>query len=280
LLPGCGDNHGQPGSGVTESAFYIGKVVHRRHRPKQHKLTYRMFSMFLNLDELGVLDKTLRLFSYNRRGLFSFHDRDHGSGNGDGLSQWVRQSLADAGITGANGPVYLLCYPRIFGYVFNPLSVYYCYGKDGKLHALIYEVGNTWGEQHCYLIPADADNGMVKHSCDKVFFVSPFMPMNCRYNFRARVPGNSLSLLIRETVDDEAVLDAWFSGRKRALTDAALLGLAVRFPFMTLKVVAGIHWEALKLWLKGLPVFKHETPPAHNISLINTPSGQTGHHHK
>ena len=258
------------------SACYVGKVVHQRHRPKRHKLVYRMFSLFIDLDELDTLDRKLRLFTHNRRGLFSFYDRDHGAGNGDSTAVWARQQLANAGMPECNGPVYLLCYPRILGYVFNPLSVYYCYRADGTLQALIYEVGNTWGEQHCYLIPANEKHGMVQHSCDKEFFVSPFMPMDCRYNFRARVPDDRLSLLIRETSDNEPVLDAWFTGRRRAISDTALLRLALQFPLMTVKVMAGIHWEALKLWMKGLPVFRHEQPPAHGISLVTSQNTNTG----
>jgi DUF1365 family protein len=164
--------------------------------------------------------------------------------------------------------VYLLCYPRVLGYVFNPLSVYYCYARTGQLQALIYEVGNTYGERHCYLIPARPERGMVRHACDKAFYVSPFLPMDCRYNFHARVPGKVLSLLIRETRRSEPVLDAWFTGHRRPLTDGTLLRLGLRLPFMTLKVIAGIHWEALKLWLKGLPVFGHTDAPENTVSVV------------
>lgn len=253
---------------MTRTAVYDGRVIHQRHGPKSHRLEYRVFSLFINLDELGELDGRLRLLKYNRPGCFSFHDRDHGAGDGSSLRTWVAEQLSRAGMSETDGPVYLLCYPRVFGYVFNPLSVYYCFTHAGRLQALIYEVGNTYGERHSYVFPADPGNGMVQHACDKVFYVSPFLPMNCRYNFRARVPGKVLSLLIRETSDDEPVLDAWFTGQRRPLTDNTLLRLGLGLPLMTLKVIAGIHWEAMKLWLKGLPVFSHTAAPDDAVSVV------------
>jgi DUF1365 family protein len=253
---------------MSQSAIYDGRVIHQRHGDTSHRLEYRVFSLFVNLDELGDLDRRLRLLGCNRRGLFSFHERDHGAGDGSSLRSWVSGQLSRAGITETDGPVYLLCYPRVLGYVFNPLSVYYCYTRTGHLQALIYEVGNTYGERHCYLIPARPERGLVRHACDKAFYVSPFLPMDCRYNFRARVPDRVLSLLIRETRQNKPVLDAWFTGHRRPLTDRTLLRLGLRLPFMTLKVIAGIHWEALKLWLKGLPVFSHTDAPENAVSVV------------
>lgn len=254
---------------MIRSAVYDGRVIHQRHGAKTHRLEYRVFSLFVNLEETGELDNQLRLLKHNRRGFFSFHDRDHGPGDGSSLRDWVGEQLTRAGMTDSGGPVYLLCYPRVLGYVFNPLSVYYCYTSAGQLQALIYEVGNTHGERHSYLIPASPEDGMVRHACDKRLYVSPFLPMNCRYNFRARVPGKVLSLLIRETSDDEPVLDAWFTGQRRPLSDRTLLRLGLGLPLMTFKVMAGIHWEALKLWLKGLPVFSHTPAPENTVSVIS-----------
>jgi DUF1365 family protein len=251
------------------TAVYDGRVIHQRHGTKTHRLEYRVFSLFINLDKLVELDDRLRLLNYNRRGFFSFHDRDHGAGDGGSLRTWVSGQLSRAGMTDAGGPVYLLCYPRVLGYVFNPLSVYYCFTHAGRLQALIYEVGNTYGERHCYVAPADPENGMVRHACDKAFYVSPFLPMDCRYNFRARVPGKVLSLLIRETSDNEPVLDAWFTGQRRPLSDRTLLRLGLAVPFLTLKVIAGIHWEAMKLWLKGLPVFSHTAAPEDTVTVVH-----------
>jgi hypothetical protein len=255
------------GSGVSGSAVYDGRVIHQRHAPRTHRLEYRVFSLLLDLDELGELDRRLRLFGCNRAGFFSFHDSDHGDGDGRSAAAWARAQLARAGFSDTAGPVYLLCYPRVLGYVFNPLSVYYCHSSGGQLQALIYEVGNTFGERHSYVIPANSEHGTVRHACDKEFYVSPFLPMNCRYNFRARTPGKVLSLLIRETHDERPVLDAWFSAHRKTLNDRTLLLLGLSLPFLTLKVIAGIHWEALKLWLKGLPVYRHSRAPEHTVSL-------------
>lgn len=240
-----------------KSSIYVGEVVHRRRQPRRHQLRYRVFSMLLRLDELGRLDRRHRLFSYNRPGLFAFYDRDHGPGDGSSLDYWARQQLAGAGLHDIDGPIHLLCYPRILGYVFNPLSVYYCHDRDGGLRAIIYEVANTHGERHSYVLPADQGRQTVRQSCRKDFYVSPFLPMDCHYRFHTRRPGDSLSLLIRESAHGEKVLDAWFCGKQRDFSDRALLGLAARFPLMTVKIIAGIHWEALRLWLKGLPVYRH-----------------------
>ena len=249
------------------SAIYDGRVIHQRHAPRTHRLEYRVFSLWLDLDELDELDQRLQLFSCNRGGFFSFHDRDHGDGDGRSTATWAREQLARAGFGDTAGPIYLLCYPRVLGYVFNPLSVYYSYASDGQLQALIYEVGNTFGERHSYVIPANPERGMVRHACDKAFYVSPFLPMDCRYNFRARTPGKALSLLIRETHDDRPVLDAWFTGQRKTLSDRTLLVLGLTLPLLTFKVTAGIHWEALKLWLKGLPVYRHGRAPEQTVSL-------------
>jgi DUF1365 family protein len=264
------------GSGVSVSALYQGTVVHRRHAPRRHRLAYRVFSLFLDLDELPGLHRRLRLFGYNRPALFSFLDRDHGRGDGSDLKQHVKDLLHPTGLAGAIASVRILCYPRVLGYVFNPLSVYYCYGVDGKLLALVYEVNNTHGERHSYVIPARQQGPAITQACDKAFFVSPFLPMDCRYQFQVKPPGERLSLLIRETHQDAPILDAWFVGRRRELSDASLLRAAFSYPLLTFKIIAGIHWEALKLLLKGLRIHRHEASALHGVSLIDHEARHTG----
>lgn len=259
---------------MSASALYIGRVGHRRHRPRVHRLDYRVFSVLLDLDELPDLGRRLRLFAHNGRALFSLLDRDHGPGDGSPLIPHVRALLARAEVRDAEGPIRLLCYPRVLGFVFNPLSVYYCHGADGALRALIYEVNNTFGERHSYVIPVAGGGGPIRQTCRKVFYVSPFLPMDCTYHFRLRTPGERLSLVIQETHEGMPILDAWVTGERRPLTDAALLRAALRIPLLTLKVVAGIHWEALKLWLKGVPLFRHDPTPIPGVSLM-TPNGLT-----
>lgn len=254
---------------MIASGLYVGKVVHQRHRPRTHRLEYKVFSLLLDLDELGELDRSLRLFGHNRRALFSLLDRDHGTGDGGDLKRHVRGHLRDAGITDADGPIRLLCYPRVLGHVFNPLSVFYCHDRDGHLKAVVYEVNNTHGERHSYVIPVTADRTSIRHACDKVFFVSPFLPMDCRYRFHITQPGRCVRLFIHETHQGLPILDAWFTGRREPLTDRTLLRAALRIPFLSLKVIWGIHWEALKLWRKGLSVFGHPPAPRYGVSYID-----------
>ncbi|WP_338721834.1 DUF1365 domain-containing protein [Devosia sp. XK-2] len=227
------------------SAIYIGHVVHQRHRPKKHALRYRVFSLLIDLDELPVLNQ-LRWFGHNRGALFSFRDSDHGDGSP--LRGWVDQQLAGAGL-GPAGRVRLLCYPRILGYVFNPLTVWFCDDASGQPLATIYEVHNTFGERHTYVLPVATEQ-----AADKAFYVSPFIDMDCRYQFRLTPPADKVRIAINETQDGEPLLYAAFTGAARPFSDKTLLGLFFSHPLMTLKVTAGIHWEALCLIAKGIRI--------------------------
>lgn len=245
------------------SALYVGDVVHRRHRPKHHQLRYRVFSLLVDLDELDTLDRRLTLFGYNRAAAISFWDRDHGAGDGGCLRQWVEGHLSKTDVGTSGIRIRILCYPRVFGYVFNPLTVYFCERPDGQLVCVLYEVRNTVGEFHTYIVPvADEAGPEVEHSCPKKMYVSPFMPMDCIYRFRIRRPSEHVKIRIDESDEDGPLLYAGFTGKRRPLTDSALAGVLLALPLMTIKVVIGIHWEALRLWLKGLPVYRHE-PQAH-----------------
>jgi DUF1365 family protein len=243
---------------TSGSAIYRGLVVHERHRPRKHRLQYRVFSMLLDLDELPGLDRRLRGFGYNRTRIFSFYDKDHGSRDGRPLRSWVEEKLAAKGIDLAGGRVLVLCYPRLFGYVFNPLTVYYCHLSDGRLTALIYEVSNTFDERHCYVVPVTAEGtALPEHGCDKAFYVSPFLPMDCRYSFRGCTPHARASVIINQSDREGLLLTASFTGRRAPLSDANLLRCFLAYPLMTFKVIAGIHWEALRLWRKRIPVYRH-----------------------
>jgi len=232
---------------MTVSALYEGHVTHTRIYPRRHSFTYRVFSLLLDLDELDHLN--LRLFARNRPALLSFHDEDHGDGRP--LRDWAKARLADAGIE-ADGPIRLLCYPRLWGFVFNPLSVWFCHRADGTLAATIYEVHNTFGERHSYVLRAGANQ-----ECDKAFHVSPFLSLDCRYAFRIVPPAGEVVIAIRESEGGAPVLNATFSGRRKDLTDRNLAAAVLRHPLMTLKVVAAIHFEALRLWLKRVPTHAH-----------------------
>jgi hypothetical protein len=242
------------------SAIYRGSVMHARLAPVQHRFRYRVFTVLIDLDELPALAKRLRWLSHNRFNLMSLHDRDHGdlggrerAEPGSALRAWAERTLCAAGIAPPQGRVELLCFPRLFGYVFNPLSVWLCRDRDDRLRAVIYEVHNTFGGRHAYALPVAAgqDEGAVTQRCGKEFYVSPFIPMEMQYGFRLRAPGETFSLLIRERGEAGEILRAAMSGRRRPLTDRELLKAFAAHPLMTLKVVAAIHWHALRLWRKG-----------------------------
>jgi DUF1365 family protein len=257
------------------SAIYAGTVMHRRTRPKRHRLSYEVYSFLLDLAELPALDRHVRGFGYNRANLVSFHDADHGPGTGAPLRPWVDAHLQAAGIDLNGGPVRLMCYPRVLGYVFNPLSVYFCYRRDGSqeaLAAILYEVTNTFKQRHTYLIPVtDTVDGLVRQACDKRLYVSPFIAMDMTYHFRVRPPDGGLAVAIHETDPEGTLLFASFSGVRRELSSATTIGSFLRFPMLTLKVIGGIHWEALKLWLKGVPLVHRPAPPTLPVSIVMGP---------
>lgn len=242
---------------MTASALYGGTVVHTRLRPKRHKLSYRVFSLLLDLDELDDLGARLRLFAHNGPAIFSFHDKDHGDGTPAGLRAWAEAQLKAAGFSIARPSIRVLCYPRIWGYVFNPLTVFFCSDERGTLRAILYEVTNTFGERRTYVIRTDGQ-GPVEHSCAKELYVSPFVPMDCTYHFHIAPPESSVVVRINETDAEGLLLVASFAGKRQALTDATLLRALLTYPLMTLKVSLAIHWEAFKLWRKGVKPIRHE----------------------
>lgn len=268
---------------IKRSAIYTGEVVHARHRPHAHKLRYRVFSMLLDLDELSSLDGSLRMFGYNRRAVFSFQDTDHGAGEKGGLKNWVVSHLGSAGIDihEQHLRVEMLCYPRIFGYVFNPLTVYFCHDRrgNGQLAAILYEVRNTFHERHTYIIPVAADAGAsVKHSCAKEMYVSPFVPMECTYDFSISPPGAKVRVSINESDADGPLLFASFVGKHRELSDRQLLISLLTYPLMTVKIMGAIHWEALRLWFKGNPIYRHKPANQPVASTIIANETSTGRH--
>jgi DUF1365 family protein len=261
--------------------------MHRRLRPRPHRLRYRVFWMLLDLDEIPQLPRALRLFSRNRFNAVSFHDADHGDGSGGGgggrpLREQVESHLQAAGIAPDGGPIRLFCMPRVFGYGFNPLSVYFCYQRDGSLAALLYEVHNTFRERHSYLIPVDraagaagaagaaaAARSVIDQHCRKGFYVSPFMDMDLSYTFRVAVPDRRVSVAIQAADQDGVLLAAALSGERMALNDAALLRVLVSHPLLILKVVGAIHWHALRLLLKGFRPRPRPRPPAAPVTVVN-----------
>ncbi len=248
------------------SKLYIGRVVHRRFRPKRHMLSYRVFSLLLDLDELAELDLRLRLFGLDRWWPVAFHAKDHGDGRAD-LRSYVEEVLRDSGLDFRPDRIALLCYPRLFGYAFNPLSVYYCYDEDGEVRAVLYEVNNTFGERHSYLIPADGDaRGRVRQRCRKRFYVSPFMEVEGDYDFELILPGDRVKVGVDLSRNGDLMLRASFTGLAEPLNDGKIVKAVIRLPFMAVKVMTGIHWEALKLWLKRIPITRKPPPPVEPVS--------------
>jgi len=254
-----------------KSCIYEGPVIHERRRPKRHRLRYNVFSLLIDLDELPELDRRFRLFAYNRWAPLAFHDRDHGSTTGEELRPWAEARMKEAGVEPDGGAIRLLCYPRIFGYVFNPLSVFFCYRRDGHLSAILYEVCNTYKERHTYVIPVDASNqAVIRQTCGKALYVSPFMAMEADYHFRIVAPDDQVKVVIRQEDAAGVLLAAAFRGDRVPLAEKTLAGCLARFPFLTAKVMAGIHWEAIKMWIKGFPVFSHNPAAAPVQSSIGS----------
>ena len=248
--------------------LYVGEVMHRRSRPKAYEFVYRVFNIVVDIDKLRDDALGRRLFSYNRFNLFSFYDRDHGARDGSTLRPWVEKHLAAAGLSHAAAHIRLLCMPRVLGYVFDPISIYYCSDLEGNLAAVLYEVKNTFGDQHGYLFPVErGQTAPQDHVADKIFHVSPLIAMNARYRIRTASPDDRLAVLIRESDEEGEFLVATLTGERRDMTDAALLSRFFRIPFLTLKIMIAIHFEAIRLMLRGVKYTTRPEPPAKEVSL-------------
>lgn len=261
------------------SALYASRVMHQRFFPVGHRFSYGVWYLLADLDELAALDRTIPGFGHNRYAPVSVHDRDHGPRDGSPLRPWIDARLAEAGVDLDGGPVRLLCFPRVLGYVFNPLSVWFCHGPAGDIRAILYEVSNTFGESHAYLVPVRPgdDRAVIRTEFDKELFVSPFIDMAARYDFRTRVPDERIAVLVRELAPGGQVLVATLTGRRSALTGRSLARMLVRYPLVTLRVTLGIHLQAVRLWLKGAPYRRRGTPPAHAVTVIggSRPAGSS-----
>ncbi|MEL6583876.1 MAG: DUF1365 domain-containing protein [Pseudomonadota bacterium] len=255
-------------------SLYRGEVMHARLQPKKHMFRYRVFSLLLDIDRLEEAQS--RLFKLGRFGVMSFVNDDHGARDGSALRPWVEEVLAERDLP-KPATIRLHCFPRLWGYVFNPLSVYYCYDAEGQLQSLLYEVKNTFGGQDVYALPADEGSEITRHSHDKAFWVSPFIPMEQTYRFTVHAPAQKLNIRIRQAGPEGEVLIATHVARGAPATDTALLRALLAHPLMTFKVIAGIHYEALRLWLKGVPFLGASDPnapkPASDLSRI--PAQQT-----
>jgi len=251
-----------------KSFIYNGLVTHKRFRPVKHFLKYRTFSFLLDLDEIEELDKNYLIFSYNRFNIFSFYNKDHGDRDGSSLKKWVLRNLKKYKLQKNISKIRLLCYPRIFGYVFNPLSIFYCYEKN-KLQAIFYEVKNTFNEQHTYIFKLNKKNKNMQF-CKKKFFVSPFMDMETNYTFKLINPTDKLFVSIKQRDKRGIVLTAVQTGIRKEFSTLQLVKNFFKYPLMTIKIIFGIHFEALLLWKKGAIYRPRVTKIKNKISFENT----------
>lgn len=257
-------------AGLPAGALYDVRVMHRRRVAPFYRFVYDLFYLFVDIDRLPELQRTKKFFSLNGFNLLSLRERDYGdlSGAPGALRRWVEATLAGKGINLGSGRIRLLTLPRVLGFAFNPISLYYCEHADGTLRAVIGEVRNTFGERHSYVL---GNSGAVMRwetpqDKDKQFHVSPFFQLEGRYRFHVSEPGDSVRVHIQESRGGEALFEATLAGERRALTDAAILMHVLKMPWATLKVVVAIHWEALKIWLRGAHYVPKPPPPLNHAS--------------
>ena len=244
----------------TASIFH-GKVVHKRLRPKEHKLQYRVFSFACDVDQLEGIAKKSKLFSLNKFNLFSLAEKQHGHRDGTTISEFAWGEVRAARLNDEVERVVIYFYPRILGFAFNPLTVYFCLDRAEQPVLMIYEVRNTFGENLTYVLPAgESHHGTYTHSIDKQFYVSPFNNVEGDYDFHVQRKNTETIIGVALRTEDGPILRTHFRGKRSEFSDKALLKAFFKYPLMTLKIVAGIHWEALKIWRKGLEL--KDRPPA------------------
>lgn len=257
------------------AALYIGETTHRRLSPRPHAFRYRLFQLLLDIDRIDADLRGLKTLRHGRFGLFSFADQDHGWRDQRSLRNWVESRLAEVGVPATAHRIRLLSFPRVLGFVFNPISVFYVEDATGDLEAMVYEVNSTFGQTHAYVAPARG-RGRQRQTADKRLFVSPFYGVDGDYRFDATAPDEQLTLSIVKSVHGRADFSAVLALERRPLSDVALLALFVGMPLLTLKVVAAIHWEALRLFLKGIPLVRRPALPDVGVSRATLSSRATG----
>lgn len=254
-------------SSALAGGLCLAQVFHKRLRPQVNQFRYAVFYICVPLRQIERLRRPF--FSIDRFNLLSFHRRDHGPRTGDDLERWVRNLLAENGLDQANGDIVLHCHPRLLGYAFNPISLWFCHDRTGALRAVLCEVNNTFGETHCYLVahedgrPIEATDWL---QARKALHVSPFLPVEGFYRFRFRLDGQSVRADIHYHDAKGPVLVTWLDGRRHDLTGGALLGAFVRHPLMSLMVIVRIHYQAARLMLKKARFFRKPAPPVHTLT--------------
>ncbi len=245
------------------SSLYRSSIMHHRLAPKEHRFTYRIFLFCLDLDEIPVLARKFWLFGHNRKNVFSFRDADHMAGREGNVRDSLVAYLRSQGVREPVAKVLLLTHLRTLGYVFNPVSFYFCFGADGEPLCCVAEVMNTYREVKLYLVRADQfAGGMFRMVRPKHFYVSPFVDLDDKFEFRLAPPRERLQIRIND-IDKQGhtFLITSLTGERRELTNLRLLGYFVRFPLITINVIWSIHWQALRLYAKGLPYHRKSSHP-------------------
>jgi DUF1365 family protein len=240
----------------TGNAIVKGTLMHRRYRPLRHELRYHVADVLVDVDDLANLNDGMRLIGYNRRRLFSIDDRNHGPGDGTPIAAHVRGLMQQLQLAAPVKRIFMLCYPAVLGRVFNPLTTYFGLDEDGRWVAVVYEVNNTFGQRHAYVLPVEG----ASHRAEKCFFVSPFNPVQGEYRFSFEHQGKGLRLNIALFEEARLKLTARFEGQEQPLNDRALLASALSLALQPLKILGAIHWQAVKLYFKGL---RPNVRPAH-----------------
>ncbi len=249
--------------------LYLTSVMHRREGDYPYRFSYPVFSLLLDIDRLTETARRSRLLRIGRWGVVSFRPADHGDRSGTGLRDWAEGLAHAAGVELCGGRIFLLCFPRVFGFGFSPISIWYCEHADGTVRAVIAEVRNTFGEKHAYVMH-DEGRAMpwpVRMAAQKRFHVSPFIGGDCRYEFRLGEPAQTLAVAIRQFDRGRLRLTATQVGRALPLTDLGLLRAVIRTPLMALKVMAAIHWHAFRLWLRGAPIYTKPASPKQEVTI-------------
>lgn len=253
---------------ALEAAFLDSHVMHMRHAPKVHKLNYRVWYLCVKMSELPSL-WALRWLSHNRPNLYSMYDGDYGETPQQKIVDWPTKIKSEFGLVEADGDITFITMPRLLQYGFNPVSFWFYHDAAGDVRAVLAEVHNTFGERHCYLC-RHADGRVITESdwlhADKVFHVSPFMNVSGSYDFRFKLTAHEVGVWINHNVNGQRMLTTSLIGRRLPLTNRKLLTAFFRYPLVTVKVIAMIHWHAIRLVLKGIKYNVKPQPPAKMIS--------------
>lgn len=236
------------------SCLYETDIMHHRLTPKEHKFSYKFFSFYLDLDEIDEVVGQTSLLSHNRFNVYSLYDKDHIEKRGASIKANILKLLQEKGIDLTDGRIMMLTYLRTFGYIFNPVTFYFCFDKKASPVCVVPEIGNTFGELKPFLIDARHLKGKrFKQQQDKHYYISPFTQLDNQLDFKLAIPDEGLNICIDTSKNQKKVILTTMMGKRRELTNKGLLWMTVKFPFITLKVISLIHWHAFLLWMKKLP---------------------------